>query len=350
MNKLKNFFVISIMAFTFLAGNAVNYNCNESVDRIVSLLNSLTLQIKEARNLTELESVSLTPEMTQTLNTIYQNCKDYKLTSGDKKRLNKAYEDFITAFIEKFYEFSPQVRMVGKSELFSMIRTIVIDPIKNYTLECVTLGSWIEYFTSFLKGIAMTFPSNGTSGDISNREGEKIEKLKVSNVEDYPDPLAPQGGNTYYAKNMFDGNPNTCWSVHRDDMYCDAELSWGPSFDINAKKIDSVKILNGYAKSITSYRNNPRAAWILIFRADEEEEEWGDCVPDSEIIYRGDLKDVMEYQTLPIDHRFDNSKPTKRVGIVFGCTPDFFYRGAKYDDLSISEIEFYGVPLSKSNK
>lgn len=352
MLKSKNYLVIFIMAFTFLGGNAVSYNCNESVDRIVTLLNSLTLQINEAGNLKEIESVSFTPEMTQTLNTIYQNCKDYKLTSLDKKRLNKAYEDLITAYIEKFYKFSPQLGVVSKSELFNIVRPMLIDPIKKYTLECVTLGSWIEYFSSFFKAISSSFPSTGNSGDISNKKGEKIAKLKVSNVQDYPDPLVTQGNNTYYAKNMFDGSPHTCWSVHTNDLVCDAEHSWGPTFDINAKKIESVKILNGYAKSITSYKNNTRASWIVIYRADAdiEENEWGEYVPDSEIIYEGNLKDVMEFQTLPIDHRFDNSKPTKSVGIIFGCSPNNFYRGAKYDDLSISEIEFYGVPLSKSNK
>lgn len=351
MKILKNFLTVSIMVFAFLSSSAVSYNCNESEGRIVALLNSLTLQIKEARNIKELESVTITPEMSQTLNKIYQNCKDYKLTNLNKTHLNKAYEELIKAYIEKFYEFSNFSGVISKSELLNRIQPMLIDPIKKYTLECETLGEWIEYFSSFFKAISYSFPSAGTSGETSNKEAQKIAKLKVSNVQDYPAPLAPQGSNTYYAKNMFDGNPNTGWSVNMNDLNCDAEHSWGPYFDINAKKIDYVKILNGYAKSKTSYRDNTRAAWIVIYRTDDdiEENEWGEYVPVSEIIYEGNLKDVMEYQTLPVDPRFDNSRPTKGVGIIFGCQPDDFYKGDKYDDLTISEIEFYGVPMSESN-
>lgn len=346
MQKLKNFLVVFMMVFAVLYGNAVSYDCKESEGRIVALLNSLILRIKDARNVKELESVSFTQEMNQTLNEIYQNCKDYKLTSLNKTHLNKAYEELITAFIEKFYEFSPHRGIISKSELFNMIRPVLITPIKSHTLKCVTLGEWIEYFSSFFKVISNSFPSNGTSGDISNKEEEKIAKLKVSNVRDYPARLAPQGRNTYYAKNMFDGNPNTCWAINMKDLVCDAEHSWGPSFDINAKKINYIRILNGNAKSNTSYRDNTRAAWIIIFRTDEdiEENEWGDSVPVSEIIYEGYLKDVMDYQTLRVNPRFDNSRPTKRVGIIFGCSPDDFYMGSKYDNLAISEIEFYGEP------
>lgn len=54
----------------------------------------------------------------------------------------------------------------------------------------------------------------------------------------------------------------------------------------------------------------------------------------------------MEPQMLKVNPRYDNSKPTKMVQICFPhYTKDNYYMGNKWDDLVVSELEFYGVSL-----
>lgn len=182
--------------------------------------------------------------------------------------------------------------------------------------------------------------------DISERDiinAGSSTKLRITNYNHYLSPLPAQGSNTYYVKNMFDDNASTAWAISLDNFYCECDHRWGPEFDVNAKKIDYIKIQNGYCKSETSYRDNARAKWITVFRVEDGDDG---CYPEEyNIIYSGPLRDTMEFQTLRVSPEFDNSRPTKRVGIMFGCDNSDYYLGRKYRDLNISEIQVFGTPL-----
>lgn len=183
-----------------------------------------------------------------------------------------------------------------------------------------------------------------TSNSTPKQKGNSSTKLKITNIDHYFPPLKPQGRNTYDVNNMFDDDSKTAWAISLDKFYPDCDQRWGPEFDVNAKELDYIKIQNGYCKSETSYKDNARANWITIFRIVEENEDA--CGPEEEdIIYRGPLRDTMEFQTLPLSPEFDNSRPTKRIGINFSSVDDDFYMGRKYRDLSISEIQVFGTPL-----
>ena len=72
----------------------------------------------------------------------------------------------------------------------------------------------------------------------------------------------------------------------------------------------------------------------------------GDGYPDeSDIIYEGPLKDTMNFQRLKVNDYYDNSRPTREVRIGFSPDDSDYYYGTTYDDLTISELEFYGRPL-----
>lgn len=173
-----------------------------------------------------------------------------------------------------------------------------------------------------------------------------VVKLPVTEISENTKALENQAGNTYHAKNMFDGDPATGWSIKLSKTQPESDKIYGPSMNINAKKLAYVKIMNGYGKSPEIFKKNTRAKWIEIYR------ESGNEFPEPEdIIYSGPLKDTMTPQTLEIKDRFDNSRPTGRVQIRFkgyypGYPDDGYYMGSKWDDLVISELEFYGIPAN----
>lgn len=194
--------------------------------------------------------------------------------------------------------------------------------------------------------------SNGTEEAVVAVEGEEVEaeeaddnrpatKLYVSNVRDIANTLAPAHGNTYYASNLFDNNSNTAWSITMSRFFPDNDMRWGPTMNINAKKLNYVKIQNGYGKGGNTYYNNTRPAWIMIYRVGSR----GGYPNQKDIIYAGPLEDTMSYQTLPVNSKYDNSRPTKEVGIAFSASDSDYYWGRKWQDLTVSELEFYGIPL-----
>lgn len=172
----------------------------------------------------------------------------------------------------------------------------------------------------------------------------EVKKLHVTHIMEGTKSLGNQAGNSYLPVNMFDGDPSTGWAIKLSNATIKNNRIYGPSFDVNAKKLAYVKIQNGYAKNKDSFNKNTRAAWIEIYR-DEAVEN-----PSSrDIIYRGPLEDNMELQELQLNPDFDNSRPTRQVQVRFKAySPDLndngYYMGDKYDDLVISEIEFYGLP------
>lgn len=170
-------------------------------------------------------------------------------------------------------------------------------------------------------------------------------KLHVLNVE-YNRSLAPQAGNTYYAKNLLDGNSGTCWAVRLDDddvydYLADALL--GPTFTVECKKLAYIVIRNGYCKSERAYRNNTRAAKISFIN----QEYWGDDVTnwdwDGEaLLYQGRLQDTMEPQRLDIPENKSCNNDVRRIQMIFDGDYNSYYHGAKWNDLCISEVEFWG--------
>lgn len=155
----------------------------------------------------------------------------------------------------------------------------------------------------------------------------------VQNVE-YRDNLKSQFGNTYEHFNMLDGNLSTAWAISLDKAsFKDGKL-YGPTFSVHCKKLSHIVLCNGYAKNDASYKNNSRAAHIIFCNVDNiigEDEE-------SSFLYEGILKDTPEPQTLSINGKAN--KNIRQIQIIFPV--DGIRRGARWNDLCISEVEFWG--------
>ena len=181
---------------------------------------------------------------------------------------------------------------------------------------------------------------NGTHTTIKNVDNSvtdnemqsEPQKLQVTKVE-YAHCLAPQAGNTYYGMNMCDGNLTTAWAVKlsNDAIWGGEGNLYGPTFWVKGKKLSYIIIRNGYCKNNKSFNNNTRASWISfnILNADGSSRDYCDM----------DLNDTQSSQRINFSRDLDPNNITKiQMTFTEGC----FYHGAKWDDLCISEVEFWG--------
>ena len=174
------------------------------------------------------------------------------------------------------------------------------------------------------------------TGNINNQNASMnggAKKLTVQNVE-YWDNLAPQAGNTYEPVNMLDGNPATAWAVNLDRASYDCDKLYGPTFTVRCKKLSHIVLRNGYAKNSASYTNNSRASRIIFCNADNVSDE----DEEASYLYEGIVKDTPEPQTLTISGSANSD--IHQIQMIF--PNDGFRHGAKWNDLCVSEVEFWG--------
>ena len=178
--------------------------------------------------------------------------------------------------------------------------------------------------TAAILAIFMIF----NASEVSAQSGAPV-KLKVVTAS-YDYSLAPQGGNTYEAWNMFDGNIATVWAVNLDKAIYDSDALYGPYMLVPCKKLSHVVIRNGYGKSASAYINNSRASYICF------EVETSDGLEG----FGASLKDTPDAQRInaPLNASWNNNISTIQIKFPYGS----FIRGAKWNDLCISEIEFWG--------
>ena len=169
------------------------------------------------------------------------------------------------------------------------------------------------------------------------RINSDIRRLSATKAN-YNWSLASQAGNTYNASNLFDGKQSTAWAVKLTTAPYDCDALYGPTFEIDATEIDYIMFTNGYAKSAKSFSDNSRAKSVIIARADYDVE---DDSPDADrkILYSGPIADTSRPQRLKVRPGYRHIPGRQRYQIIF---PSEFTHGSKYDDLCISEIEFYG--------
>ena len=128
---------------------------------------------------------------------------------------------------------------------------------------------------------------------------------------------------------MCDGNPSTTWAVglYNYNPYVDG--FWGPIFTLKCKKLSHIIIRNGYCKDNNSYKNNARTTGISFIN-----------FKNQAVLYEGPLKDTSKPQRLDVFSDSEGNNNLEQVGISFF---DYdFIPGAKWNDLCISEVEFWG--------
>lgn len=165
----------------------------------------------------------------------------------------------------------------------------------------------------------------------------KAKLLKAVKVE-YSNSLAPQAGNNYEAKNLCDGDSTTAWAINLDKAIYDDDMLYGPMFTVNCKKLSHIIMRNGYCKNADAFKNNTRAAKVVFYSYVEDAEG-----NDERILYDGSLKDKPTPQRLEIPLDKEGNDNIKQIGMIFNTQFNGgYYAGEKWNDLCISEVEFWG--------
>ena len=136
--------------------------------------------------------------------------------------------------------------------------------------------------------------------------------------------LASQGANNYNEKNLHDDHANTPW-VEGVKGYGIGE--WVEyTFKADNPRITDIKIVNGYCKSQSAWKNNSRVKQLKLYIKGKP-------------VAILNLEDTRCVQTFEIDPVTDSKEWTMKFEIVD------VYKGDKWDDTAISEIYFDGLDV-----
>lgn len=142
--------------------------------------------------------------------------------------------------------------------------------------------------------------------------------------------LASQGGKTYYASCLIDGDVNTCWAEGASGTGAGETIE----LDLGKKQtVYGLIISNGYLESRYLYGVNGKVAVVTVSAADgtvQQAELW---VPEFD-----EVKEPFETYDRPESWiNFDHPAYTDKIMI----TLDDAVAGSKYEDTCISEIRVY---------
>lgn len=153
-----------------------------------------------------------------------------------------------------------------------------------------------------------------------------IEKSQICEVKaDFP-LIDKNNPFKYSVQNAFDGDLATSYVEDTEnDLFRIEFLHYNYKSNFVNDCFTKFKVINGYASTSDLYFNNNRIKEFIV----ENENENGDI----EILSRFNCKDnTMDYQ-------FFNLKPSL---FYFGLTVNKIYKGLKYNDTALAEIDFYG--------
>lgn len=173
----------------------------------------------------------------------------------------------------------------------------------------------------------------------------QAQPLKWSVVEDYAFTIKG-----YPVENMMDGDPTTAWAgcldgvdddgtKYYDDSLIYGDCIYGFKIKVEGQKIDYFTITTGYAKSATTFKNNSIPISIVVYDGRAHANDGGEMVFNNgnyaKTIVCANLKRTMEPQTIELPFTLDK---TSTIWFLF----DDVIQGAKYNDLCISELAFFG--------
>ena len=271
-----------------------------------------------------------------------------KLVRTIKSKLPKRSEDFASgqneaqsnpsAALEKTQQHVattrssvPSSKRTGDIVHYSQHPQKTSDKTKNKKMLPIVIGALLVLLVVLWLFVFRT--GTDTKAPSSKAQGVP-ELLKVVNVE-FENSLEQQVGNTYEARNLCDGFSTTAWAISLEKAVFENDMLNGPVFTIRGKKLSHIVIHNGYGKNETSFKNNTRAARIVFYSCDKQGKE--------HVLYDGFLKDEPTPQRLEITSDKEEDSGIKRIGMKFYTQREGgFYVGEKWNDLCVSEVEFWG--------
>ena len=135
------------------------------------------------------------------------------------------------------------------------------------------------------------------------------------------DRLTPSDQGTYEVSNLTDNDSKTCWAVS-GGVGSWFSFSW-PSHEKARWPIDSVTLVNGYAKSPDRWKQNSRIREL-------------EFAIDGKAYGRIILEDTARVQTVEFPARLNVDAKEIRFTVVS------VYPGEHYDDLCLSEVQLEG--------
>lgn len=157
----------------------------------------------------------------------------------------------------------------------------------------------------------------GTLGD-SWYEGGGPYKLSASSV------LAPSPPNSYYADNAHDFDLSTAWVEGNEQDGIGESISY--FFKANSPPVTEVHLYNGYVKSATAWKNNNRVKALKV-------------LVDGVVVAILRLEDTSGLQKFQLGQEYQSNAGD----MVLEFEIVSVYKGDKYEDTAISELEFDGT-------
>lgn len=151
----------------------------------------------------------------------------------------------------------------------------------------------------------------------------------------------PQNGlGRYGAQNLFDQNDSTAWVEGRNHDGIGEKI-----VVLNNGVVSHLQIVNGYAKNRKIFMANNRIRELRIkvynIRMPSEGNVTENAVPvvilDQELEMKTDLKDQPETQLISLPRKVDGN-------FAFELTIASVYKGTKYRDTCLSELQFINQP------
>lgn len=176
---------------------------------------------------------------------------------------------------------------------------------------------WLKYYNTniYTNIIGQTQRlENNVLAVSNNAEYADITKWTVSSSS----TLANEGKLTYYSSNIYDRKLSTSWV---EGMHGSGIGEWVMLITNNGQKLKGIKIINGYASNMEFYKKNNRAKSIRVELSDGTIVE--KQLEDSGIAW--------QY----VDFNREIVCNSIKITILS------VYRGNKYDDTCISEIDLY---------
>jgi len=225
-----------------------------------------------------------------------------------------------------------------------MISTNVIDLIKKIN-EVTKMKRYIFKINGFLLFLlfSLFLTLNIANSDVPELQNVKITDLYYDAwdckiVDDWKRP------GLYAHVNLFDGEPSTCFAVETDNKEMVTD-NIGLLITFNKSiHIDEIGIINGFAKNRKTFIENTRIKKLNLKFAELSQNSSADSSYSEDNI----LKDIDTIQHIKLkrDYYINTVTLSAHPGnnTISGREPgetQVFYAGAKYEDICISELEFY---------
>lgn len=147
--------------------------------------------------------------------------------------------------------------------------------------------------------------------------------------------LKPQGKVNYKAENAHDFNYLNVWAEGAKGYGIGEYLLY--TFEANCPRITGIIVVNGHVKSETAWKNNSRVKKLKVYI---------DNKPYA-ILNLKDIRSTQTFEVPPIGKR------TGKEGEDLSGQPDWtikfeimeVYKGDKYDDVVIADLNFYGIDV-----